>query len=293
MKHFPSAEIRDFLVFLLLELAGGGFSPARLGAEVVERSNGDLQPAAEDVLGAQQLCWDSGWIELEQPGAGDRVVLSPAGRDELRRRREAAEAAAAQESRGDAADRLVSLLPPPDGREVLDVGTGDGFLAWRLAGAGFRVLGVDADRDAVERAQSRAAGDARLRFRAADLHTLPTEGRRWPIVVSSYLLHECDDPVAALSAMRACLEPGGILACIDFAPNCAAYIARAGRTAFHPFRALAEGDWRALAPRLGLTDLRCWQFGYTGLTLARGSPRANSNQQEDDHADLRVPLPPM
>ena len=37
---------------------------------------------------------------------------------------------------------LLSLAPPPG--PVLDVGCGTGLLAWRLAGAGYQVVGLDA-----------------------------------------------------------------------------------------------------------------------------------------------------
>jgi SAM-dependent methyltransferase len=267
IKHQPSDEIRDFLVFYLLEqTASGAFPPARLAPEVVRRSEGDLQPAGADVRAAQIACWEHGWLESKEPFSNEPASLSPEGRRELARRLAAARrehvSGAPREA---AADRVVSLVSPADECEVLDVGTGDGFLARKLAAAGFRVLGVDTDASAVERARTGHDTDAGLRFEVADIHALAERGQRWRTIVTSYLLHECEEPVGVLRAMCSCLEPGGRLACMDFAPNCAAYVWRAGRTPFHPFRALAQGDWRELAPGLRLTQPQCFCIGYVAV----------------------------
>jgi 2-polyprenyl-3-methyl-5-hydroxy-6-metoxy-1,4-benzoquinol methylase len=268
IKHQPSDEIRDFLVFHLLEQAArGAFPPARLGSEVVRSSEGDLQPAGADVRAAQIACWEHGWLEGKGPFSNEPASLSPEGRRELARRLAAARREhVSGNPREAAADRVVSLVSPADECEVLDVGTGDGFLAKKLAAAGFRVLGVDTDASAVEHARTGHATNAGLRFEVADIHALAERGQRWRTIVTSYLLHECEEPVGVLRAICSCLEPGGRLACMDFAPNCAAYVWRAGRTPFHPFRALAQGDWRELAPGLRLTQPRYFCIGYVAVT---------------------------
>ena len=176
-----------------------------------------------------------------------------------------------------AADCLLRLLSPPDEHEVLDVGTGDGFLAKKLAAAGFRVLGIDIDADAIEGAAAECPPGGRLRFDVADIHAFADGEQRWSRIVTSYLLHECDDPIGTLRSICACLEPGGRLACMDFAPNCSAYLSRAGRTPFHAFRALAQGDWEALAPELGLTLIEHLCFGHVSATLARKQVAADGH----------------
>ena len=271
IKHLPSAEIRDFLVFYLLEQASSGaFPPAQLGPEVVRRSEGDLQPAEADVRAAQTACWERGWFDHEEPSADEPVSLSPEGCLELERRSEAARSAGVgADPREAAADHVVSFVSPADESEVLDVGTGDGFLAKKLAAAGFRVLGIDTDASAIERAAAGCGGNARLRFQVADIRALAERGQRWPKIVTSFLLHECEDPVSVLRAICSCLEPGGRLACMDFAPNCAAYVLRAGRTPFHPFRALAQGDWHELALQLRLARRRFFSCRYVAVTCAQ------------------------
>ncbi|UCC69119.1 MAG: class I SAM-dependent methyltransferase [Armatimonadota bacterium] len=271
IKHNASPEIREFLAFYLLEQASSnGLPPGRLGPEVVRRSEGDLRPADADVRAAQIACWERGWLDSEHPFTDEPVSLSPEGRLELERRLEAARSKdVGADPREAAPDHLVSLVSPADESEVLDVGTGDGFLAKKLAAAGFRVLGVDIDASAIERAAAGCGANAHLRFQVADIHALAERGQRWPKIVASYLLHECQDPVPALRTISSCLEPGGRLACMDFAPNCAAYLSGVGRTPFHPFRALAQGDWHELAPQLGLTHTQFFCFGYVAVTYAQ------------------------
>jgi len=271
IKHQPSPEIRDFLVCYLLEQASSGaFPPAQLGLEVVRRSEGDLQPAEADVRAAQIACWERGWLDHEDPLTDEPVSLSPEGRLALERRLEAARRQdVSADPREAAADHLVSLVSPVDESEVLDVGTGDGFLAKKLMAAGFRVLAVDTDASAIDHAAAGCGANAHLRFQVADIHALAERGQRWSKIVTSYLLHECEEPVGMLRSICACLEPGGQLACMDFAPNCSAYLSGGGRTPFHAFRALAQGDWEALAPELGLTLIEHLCFGHVSVTLAR------------------------
>jgi 2-polyprenyl-3-methyl-5-hydroxy-6-metoxy-1,4-benzoquinol methylase len=59
------------------------------------------------------------------------------------------------------------LLPALETVDVLELGCGEGFGALMLAERGNRVLGVDADRDAVEIAQT-TFGSANRRFEVAD-----------------------------------------------------------------------------------------------------------------------------
>ena len=63
---------------------------------------------------------------------------------------------------------LIGRVADLAGRDVLDIGCGDGRTSRRLAGRGANVLGVDPDEAAI--ALARAAGTTdTCRFRAADV----------------------------------------------------------------------------------------------------------------------------
>jgi SAM-dependent methyltransferase len=109
---------------------------------------------------------------------------------------------------------------------VLDVGTGSGYLAWLLADLGHRVTGIDtADGMLIAAAAAHPADPAAHfpgwrapRFRRGDAHTLPTDlahSGTFDAVVSRYVLWTLPDPVAALTAWADALTPGGIIAAID------------------------------------------------------------------------------
>jgi SAM-dependent methyltransferase len=277
IEHRPSAEIRQFLMLYLLERASEhSFAPSALGAETRRSSKGDLRPAEEDVHAAQIACWERGWLDCEDPSSNDPAGLTAEGEAELARLRKISkDQSSGSDDREEAAQVLISRLPPPDGEEVLDVGTGGGFLACKLAAAGFRVLAVDADRETVANARCEGpSGNSPVRFRAADIRELAREGSSFSRIVASYVLHECEDPVPVLQAMCSCLAPHGFLGCMDLAPNSTAYLGRAGRTRFHPFRALAEEDWRHLAPQLGLNDLDWLTIGHVSVATARRTDEA-------------------
>ena len=109
---------------------------------------------------------------------------------------------------------VLSLLGEKPADSVLDVPTGDGRLAVRLAAAGYRVTGVDIIPEEVEQARSAAAeAGVEASFQVGDLRDLsglsPVDA-----IVSwgnsfGYLLPA--DSVRSLAGMRGLLRPGGRL----------------------------------------------------------------------------------
>jgi ubiquinone/menaquinone biosynthesis C-methylase UbiE len=83
-------------------------------------------------------------------------------------------------------DLLDDLLGDVRGRDVLDVGCGGGWLVRRLAAAGARVVGVDPQDDALERAR---ADDPGGRYVVAGAQELPFEDVSFDAVVFNSLHH--------------------------------------------------------------------------------------------------------
>lgn len=115
---------------------------------------------------------------------------------------------------------LVTLqkLLPPTPANVLDVGTGTGFLALLLADLGYRVTGVDLAEGMLAEARTKAATlapDHRPILLDGDAHEPPLPPSSQDAIVSRHVLWTLADPMRALSNWYALLRPGGHLVAID------------------------------------------------------------------------------
>jgi SAM-dependent methyltransferase len=109
---------------------------------------------------------------------------------------------------------------------VLEIGVGTGRVALQLAEAGIFVTGLDASPAmlAIAREKASAAGhDERLRLVCADMCAFDLSPTRFGLIIAPgrafQLLLTPEDQLAALSAFRRHLEPGGILALHLFDPD--------------------------------------------------------------------------
>ncbi|MER7753926.1 class I SAM-dependent methyltransferase [Kitasatospora sp. NPDC097643] len=115
--------------------------------------------------------------------------------------------------------RGILRAVPAGCRAALDVGCGDGLLAWKLAARAGRVLGVDASPVMIAAARERAGGAAGPEFVEGDF--LAVEDARLPVggfdfVCSVTAIHHLDfEP--ALVRMRELLRPGGVLVVVGLA----------------------------------------------------------------------------
>ncbi len=169
---------------------------------------------------------------------------------------EHAEASASKEQ---AADKLLTLMGQPQpGNRVLDVGTGQGFLAFKLAEAGFEVLGIDSGsfdyskdsvRNAAEQARERSAT---AEFRQADLLELSEPDSSFDYIVSSQAIHCMNDQAACISAMYRLLKPVGQFLCLDFAVGLTGFLAHG----FHGFLAISREEWEELLAECGFQDVK-------------------------------------
>jgi ubiquinone/menaquinone biosynthesis C-methylase UbiE len=106
----------------------------------------------------------------------------------------------------DSIEHCVIRLAPRPGERVLDVATGTGWTARRVAARGAMVIGVDLGADLIEAARA-AAADARFNidFRVGDAEKLPFEDQSFDAVISTCGVMFVRDPDAAAAELaRVC-----------------------------------------------------------------------------------------
>ena len=102
---------------------------------------------------------------------------------------------------------LLDCLPKQgDGRRVLDVGCGTGYLAEILTGRGYKVTGVDRPGIPLDRFP------ANVELIAADLDQgIPDVPGGFSYILCGDILEHLRDPLRLLYALRKLLAPGGVL----------------------------------------------------------------------------------
>lgn len=109
---------------------------------------------------------------------------------------------------------VFSLLPPLDGRVVLDLGCGMGTFAIETARIAARAIGVDPAPEAVKAARAVAHGEGvATEFLQADAADLPLAADTADVVVAADLVEHLDDVTLAriLAETRRVLREGGRL----------------------------------------------------------------------------------
>lgn len=107
---------------------------------------------------------------------------------------------------------IFELLGDVNGREMLDIGCGDGALAVALGQRGAKVAAVDASEAMVDAARSRAAEQgAEVRFQVATADRLPFPDGSCDIVVAVTVLCFVDDAAPIFREIARVLRPGGRL----------------------------------------------------------------------------------
>ena len=111
---------------------------------------------------------------------------------------------------------ILQQVMPEQPQDVLDLGTGSGYIALQLAQLGHRVTGIDLSEGMLAIARQRAVQlDLPVDFRLGDAAEPPAERESFDVVVSRYLLWTLRSPEDALRAWRRALRPEGLLVVID------------------------------------------------------------------------------
>jgi ubiquinone/menaquinone biosynthesis C-methylase UbiE len=94
-------------------------------------------------------------------------------------------------------DRVVPLVLAglPDTKSVLDIGAGSGLFAEQFAARGLTVTGIDANPQMVEAARGFVPSGT---FEQGEAESLPFADAAFDLAFMSLVLHETDDPLAAL-----------------------------------------------------------------------------------------------
>jgi ubiquinone/menaquinone biosynthesis methyltransferase len=116
--------------------------------------------------------------------------------------------------------RLARLAAVGSADRVLDLATGTGDIAWRLAVDAGRVVGLDLTPRMIELAARRrpapGSGTRRPAFLVGDMLTLPFPGASFDVVTVGYGVRNVPDAPAALREILRVLKPGGRMLSLDF-----------------------------------------------------------------------------
>jgi demethylmenaquinone methyltransferase / 2-methoxy-6-polyprenyl-1,4-benzoquinol methylase len=116
--------------------------------------------------------------------------------------------------------RLVEMAAPAAGTRALDLATGTGDLAFRLASAGARVVGLDVTPRMIELARRKSPPDVGPRetpaFLIGDMMTLPFADGSFDLATAGYGLRNVPDLRAAIDEIHRVLRPEGTALSLDF-----------------------------------------------------------------------------
>ncbi|MFU8865992.1 MAG: class I SAM-dependent methyltransferase [Rhodobacterales bacterium] len=137
--------------------------------------------------------------------------------------------------------RLAALLA--EGRDVLDIASGEGYGSAMMAKVARSVIGVDLAEDAVAHAQA-TYGTEVLSFRQGNATQIPLQDKAVDLAISFETIEHLTDHIGMMSELRRVLRPGGLL--LISSPNKAVYSDQTDyANPFHE-RELYSDEFRAL-----------------------------------------------
>ncbi len=259
-------NIREFLryyVLVLLRERNMSDEGMRKAIKRHSRENRNFRPSGPLLVGTRDLRLVLGQLRrhgLIQQSA-NRWRLTSDGQDRLSAYKKQKEAELNGKER--AASRLLKLMGTPrPGDTVLDVGTGEGFLALSWQTKGYRVLGIDSgnfdySKDSIRLATEKAAShDGEVEFRKTSVADLRRRGS-FAYVVTSQAMHCMKDQGQCLEAIHRLVEPGGAFLCMDFLVGLEGFL----HHGWHSFLAISREEWQQLLPQCGFDAPNCHKAG--------------------------------
>lgn len=124
------------------------------------------------------------------------------------------------QSIADAIEHCVIRLNPKPQERILDVATGTGWAARRIAVRGAQVTGVDIGADLIEAARACAAAEqSKIDFHLGDAEALPFENKTFDAVISTFGVMFVSKPEAAAGELSRICKPGGRIALTTWPPD--------------------------------------------------------------------------
>jgi len=286
LKPREGPSIREFLryyVLLLLQKRPMSAEGMRRAIKRQSRENRDFRPSGPLAVGTRDLrlvlrqLRRRGLIQESQ----DKWRLTVSGQDTLSGYEK--QKGASTNGKERAARKLLKLMGRARrGETVLDVGTGEGFMAFKLADRGYQVLGIDSgsfdySKDSIRSAVEKVAlHDGQVEFRGASVAELAKTGESFDYVVTSQAIHCMKDQGQCLEAICRLLKPGGVFLCIDFLVGLEGFL----HHGWHSFLAISREEWQQLLPQYGFEAPRCQKAGDYLVVRARRRPTSRGSREK-------------
>lgn len=144
-------------------------------------------------------------------------------------------------------------------RDVLDAGSGNGYLSWLAYRSGARVVAMNYEQAQVEKSKEfllgfRKADSARLQFEQRNLYDLPVETRKFDEIICSEVLEHLRRDRDVVKEFYRILRPGGVLhlCCPNrLHPRHMAEVLDLNETGGHVRPGYTEAEYPALLEPLG------------------------------------------